>query len=80
MALSFSTGFANTGADNTPFYVGITFCGNTSEEAILLIDKVKNYTNFFVLQSGPISKNSNKRNLRLRYDRQIVYYSLFWMV
>lgn len=40
-----------------PFYVGATFCGNTSEEAKLLIDKVKNYTNLFVLQSGPISKN-----------------------
>ena len=40
-----------------PFYVGVTFCGNTTAEAKLLIDKVKNYTNLFVLQSWPISNN-----------------------
>ncbi len=34
-----------------PFYVGVTFCGNTTAEAKLLIDKVKDYTNLFVLQS-----------------------------
>jgi len=45
-----------------PFYVGVTFCGNTSEEAVMLIDKVKNYTNLFVLQSGPISKNETVTN------------------
>jgi len=43
--------------DETPFYVGVTFCGNTTAEARLLIDKVKNYTNLFVLQSWPISNN-----------------------
>lgn len=40
-----------------PFYVGVTFCGNTTAEAKLLIDKVKDYTNLFVLQSWPISNN-----------------------
>ncbi|MGB9842202.1 MAG: hypothetical protein ACPLKZ_05695, partial [Candidatus Bathyarchaeales archaeon] len=39
------------------FYVGVTFCGNTTTEAKLLIDKVKGYTNLFVLQSWPISNN-----------------------
>ena len=39
------------------FYLGVSFCGNTVAEAKLLIDKVRNYTNLFVLQSGPISRN-----------------------
>lgn len=38
-------------------YVGVAFGGNTTVEAKLLIDRVKNYTNLFVLQSGPISTN-----------------------
>ncbi|MCL4429858.1 MAG: hypothetical protein M1167_03810 [Chloroflexi bacterium] len=38
-------------------YVGVTFGGNTTAQAKLLIDRVKPYTNLFVLQSGPISKN-----------------------
>jgi hypothetical protein len=40
-----------------PVYVGVSFCGNTVAETKLLIDKVKTYTNLFVLQSGPISLN-----------------------
>lgn len=50
----------NTGT--TQFYVGVTFCGNTTAEAKLLIDRVKTYTNLFVLQSGPISKNETATN------------------
>ncbi len=38
-------------------YLGVAFGGNTIAEAKLLIDRVKNYTNLFVLQSGPISTN-----------------------
>ena len=38
-------------------YVGVSFCGNTAAEAKLLIDRVKTYTNLFVLQSGPVSEN-----------------------
>lgn len=40
-----------------PFYVGVTFGGNTSSDAKLLIDKVKNSTNLFVLQSGILQRN-----------------------
>ena len=47
----------STGSDNQPFYVGVTFGGNTTSEAKLLIDKVKTYTNLFILQSGPLQKN-----------------------
>lgn len=32
--------------------VGIAFCGNTTTEAKLLIDRTKDYTNLFVLDSG----------------------------
>ncbi len=39
------------------FYVGVTFGGNTTADAKLLIDKVKSYTNLLVIQSGPVSKN-----------------------
>lgn len=38
------------------FYVGVTYCGNSTEEAKLLIDRVKSYTNLFVLQSGLLQK------------------------
>jgi len=44
------------------FYVGVTFCGNTTAEAKLLIDRVKGYTNLFVLQSGPVSENETATN------------------
>lgn len=43
-------------------YVGVAFCGNTSAEAKLLIDRVKNYTNLLILQSGPVSKNETAMN------------------
>ena len=45
------------GNKEPPVYVGISFCGNTPEEAKLLIDKISSYTNLFVLQSFPISRN-----------------------
>jgi hypothetical protein len=41
-------------ASKKPFYVGITYCGSSVIEAQQLIDTVKNYTNLFVLQSGPL--------------------------
>src|SRR3990170_6609550 len=47
----------NESSETTPFYVAVTFCGNTTVEAKLLIDRVRTYTNVFVLQSGPVSKN-----------------------
>jgi hypothetical protein len=39
------------------FYVGVTFGGNTTTDAKILVDKVKNYTNLFVLMSGPLLDN-----------------------
>ncbi len=37
-----------------PFYVGVTFGGSTAAEAKQLIDRVKGYTNLFVVQSDPL--------------------------
>ena len=38
--------------DQSPFYFGVTYCGNSVGDAKQLIDKVKTYTNLFILQSG----------------------------
>ncbi len=43
-------------------YFGISFCGNTTADAKLLIDRTKDYTNLLVLQSGPVSKNETAIN------------------
>ena len=43
---------------NQPFYVGVTYCGNTTAEAKQLVDEVKNYTNLFILDSGPLQNDS----------------------
>jgi hypothetical protein len=45
-------GLLNHSSEPKPFYVGVTYCGSSAEDAKLLIDKVENYTNLFVLQSG----------------------------
>ena len=58
--MSLSTG-SQTKADPNA-YVGIAFCGNTTDQAKQLIDKVKSYTNLFILDSGrnPISADQSK--------------------
>jgi hypothetical protein len=48
--------------ENKPVYVGVSFCGNTTAEAKLLIDRVENYTNLFIIQSGPVSRNETSLN------------------
>jgi hypothetical protein len=48
-------------------YFGVSFCGDTAAEAKLLIDRTKDYTNLFVLQSGPISKNETAVNIICDY-------------
>ena len=66
IAIIFVSSFATMGASKSssasiaskkPFYVGVTYCGNSAIEAEALIDKVKNYTNLFVLQSGTLMLN-----------------------
>ncbi len=43
--------------ETQPFHVGVTFGGDNSADAKILIDKVKNYTNLFVVASGPLQGN-----------------------
>jgi hypothetical protein len=38
-------------------YVGISYCGDTVEQGKQLIDKIKGYTNLFVLQSGLLQRD-----------------------
>ena len=40
-----------------PPYIGVAFGGNTVEQAKAIIDRTKNYTNLFIVQSGPVSIN-----------------------
>jgi hypothetical protein len=40
-------------------YLGVAFGGDTVEQAKAMIDLTKNYTNLFILQSGPISYNES---------------------
>jgi hypothetical protein len=70
------------------FYVGVTFSSNTTAEAKMLIDKVKDYTNLLVVDSGPVSKNETSLNEICNYAlnqslRIIVYFgniSLPWQI
>ena len=61
--VSFFFLFQNSSQDSeADCYVGVAFCGNTTSEAKLLIDRVKYYTNLLVIQSGPVSKNETATN------------------
>ena len=54
----FADPFSQSSGKNQ-FYVGVTYCGNSTVEADQLIDKVKSYTNLFVVQSGPLEQDFN---------------------
>src|SRR5512137_2474874 len=43
-------------------FLGITYCGNSVTEAKSLVDKVKDYTNLFVLQSPTLQRNFESVN------------------
>ena len=60
--LSFGSVLLNLSSDSETFYVGISYCGQSVEEAKLLIDRVKDYTNLFVLQSGPLQLDPDTIN------------------
>jgi hypothetical protein len=49
-------------ASKEDFFFGVSFGLNTSSEAKLLIDKVKGYTNLFVINSWEISTNETALN------------------
>ena len=52
----------NSEAPDDDFYFGVTYGGNTTREAKLLIDQVKEYTNVFVVASYDISTNETAVN------------------
>jgi hypothetical protein len=49
-------------ASSPSFFVGVTFTSNTTAQAKQLIDKVKDYTNLLVVDSGAVSKNETSLN------------------
>ena len=55
--------YYNSGEQSrTPIFFGVSFGGETVSEAKLLIDKVKNYTNLFLVNSNSISTNEPALN------------------
>ena len=51
-----------TDSSNEEFFFGVSFGGNTTSEAKLLIDKVKDYTNLFLINSVNIYTNETALN------------------
>jgi hypothetical protein len=47
---------------DSPVFVGVSYGGNSVSEAKQLIDKVKSYTNLFILQSGSLQRDPNSIN------------------
>jgi hypothetical protein len=49
--------YSTTETTDTPVLFGVSFGGKTANEAKLLIDKVKDHTNFFLVNSWDLSSN-----------------------
>ena len=60
--LLFQNATSESSNETTPPHVGVAFQGNTTAEAKLLIDRVKSYTNLFVLGHTPVSRNETATN------------------
>ncbi len=61
-ALSYTVVYYSLNSANNEFFFGVSFGQKTAEEAKLLIDEVKNYTNFFLINSWSISINETALN------------------
>jgi hypothetical protein len=64
-----------------PFYFGVCYCGDTVEDAKLLIDRVKNFTNLLVIGSGSLQNTPAKLGEICDYAvssglKLIVYFSV----
>ena len=65
-------------------YFGVTFGGNTTSEAKLLIDKVKGYTNLFIIDNWDVALNETLLNEICQYAVDanlhiIVYFNFIFM-
>src|SRR3990170_3363362 len=58
----FSNDVNNAPPSNEELFFGVTFGGNTTSEAKLLIDKVKGYTNLFIVDNWDIAMNETALN------------------
>jgi hypothetical protein len=73
-----------TDPSNEDFFFGVTFGGNTTSEAKLLIDKVKGYTNLFVIDNWDIAMNETALNEICQYAVEadlniMVYFNFIFM-
>ena len=57
----------NNEVSNEDFFFGVSFGGDTASEARLLIDKVKGYTNLFIINNWDISTNETALNEIAQY-------------
>jgi len=74
---------ASTTSTDIPFY-GVTFGGNTTAEAKVLIDRVKNYTNLFIIANWDVALNETELNEICQYAVDanlyiIVYFNFIFM-
>ena len=53
---------SKTEVSEEDFLFGVSFGGNTTSQAKQLIDKVKEYTNLFLINSWEVSKNETALN------------------
>jgi len=75
-------GSTGTSAQEVPYF-GVTFGGNTTSEAKTLIDKVKGYTNLFVIDNWDVAMNETilTEICQYAYDANlyfIVYFSFIF--
>ena len=77
-----ANGSTGTAAQDIPYF-GVTFGGNTTAEAKVLIDKVKGYTNLFVVDNWDIAMNETALTeiCQYAYDANLyfmVYFSFIF--
>lgn len=77
-----ANGSTGTSAQDVPYF-GVTFGGNTTIEAKTLIDKVKGYTNLFVIDNWDVAMNETALTeiCQYAYDANlyfIVYFSFIF--
>ena len=76
-----ATASTGTSAQDIPFF-GVTFGGNTTAEAKLLIDKVKGYTNLFVVDNWDVALNETTLTeiCQYAYDANLYFMVYFSFV